>query len=223
MIDPLPRDLVETYCSMQKEGLNTGTSGNVSVRLQTGRRDSFLITPSGVSPEHCRPEQVAVVDSGGTSHGACRPSSEWRLHRDIYLARPEAGAVLHAHSPFATALACQRFEIPPFHYMIACFGGSTVRCAGYATFGTQALSDAVLRALEERDACLMANHGMVVIGRDLQHAVALGIELESLCAQYVRTRQIGPPALLSESEMLEVQRGFRDYRSAEKFPTSMPE
>ena len=151
----------------------------------------------------------------GTHKGRLLPSSEWRFHRDIYARRAEAGAILHAHSPFATALACQGRPIPAFHYMIARFGGSDVRCARYATFGTQALSDAALEALEGRNACLLANHGMLVFGRDLQQALALAIEFETLCEQYWRTLQIGPPQILDSDEMRRVIGKVRDLRPAD--------
>jgi L-fuculose-phosphate aldolase len=171
----------------------------------------MLISPSGMPAERCRPQDMVEVEPDGGYTGTLAPSSEWALHHDIYAAFPQAGAVLHAHSPFATALACQRLEIPPFHYMIARFGGTTVRCARYATFGTQALSDATVGALAGRNACLLANHGMVVYGRDLAHALALAIEFETLCAQYWRTLQLGAPVLLSEPEMAEVIERFKWY------------
>jgi L-fuculose-phosphate aldolase len=149
--------------------------------------------------------------NSGTVLGKRKPSSEWRFHHDIYAARPEAGAIIHAHAPFATALACQQLEIPPFHYMIARFGGATVRCAAYATFGTQALSDAMLVAMQDRCACLMAHHGMVVFGGDLKEALALTIEFEALCEQYWRVLQLGQPKLLSADEMARVSAKFMDY------------
>jgi len=205
--------LLDTLCAMSRAGLNVGTAGNASVRLPAAADHSLrlLITPSGMPSERCQPEDMALTEADGRYHGPLAPSSEWQLHRDLYAAFPDAGAVLHAHSPFATALACQRLEIPPFHYMIARFGGSTVRCARYATFGTQALSDAAVAALQGRNACLLANHGMVVYGRDLTHALALAIEFETLCAQYWRTLQMGAPVLLSEDEMTEVIARFRWY------------
>jgi L-fuculose-phosphate aldolase len=187
--------------------LNAGTAGNASARIAGG----MLITPSGLAPEACAEADMVTVFADGRAEGRLAPSSEWRLHADIYAQRPEAGAIVHAHAPFATALACQRLEIPPFHYMIARFGGSTVRCARYATFGTQALSDHVAAALAGRSACLMANHGMLVFGRDLANALALAIEFETLCEQYWRTRQLGEPVLLSEAEMAEVVERFRWY------------
>ena len=205
--------LLETMRAMGSAGLNVGTAGNASVRLppSTDHTLALLITPSGVPSERCRPEDMAIAEADGSYDGPLAPSSEWQLHRDIYAVFPDAGAILHAHAPFATALACQRGDIPPFHYMIARFGGSTVRCARYATFGTQALSDATVAALQERSACLLANHGMVVFGRDLEHALAMAVEFETLCEQYWRTLQLGAPVLLSEAEMAEVIERFKWY------------
>ena len=205
--DPRAR-LLHTLRAMGAARLNVGTSGNASQRLAGGR---MLISPSGIAAERCRAEDMVVVEADGRYAGARAPSSEWPLHHDVYAAFPAAGAVLHAHSPFATALACQRLDIPPFHYMIARFGGTTVRCARYATFGTQALSEATVAALHERSACLLANHGMVVFGRDLEHALAMAVEFETLCEQYWRTLQLGAPVLLSEAEMAEVIERFKWY------------
>ncbi|RTL28442.1 MAG: class II aldolase [Rhodocyclaceae bacterium] len=205
--DPRAR-LLHTLRAMGAARLNVGTSGNASQRLAGGR---MLISPSGIAAERCRAEDMVVVEADGRYAGARAPSSEWQLHHDVYAAFPAAGAVLHAHAPFATALACQRLDIPPFHYMIARFGGTTVRCARYATFGTQALSEATVAALHERSACLLANHGMVVFGRDLEHALAMAVEFETLCEQYWRTLQLGAPVLLSEAEMAEVIERFKWY------------
>ncbi|MEZ7895485.1 MAG: class II aldolase/adducin family protein [Thauera sp.] len=205
--DPRAR-LLHTLRAMGAARLNVGTSGNASQRLAGGR---MLISPSGITAERCRAEDMVVVEADGRYAGARAPSSEWQLHHDVYAAFPAAGAVLHAHAPFATALACQRLDIQPFHYMIARFGGTTVRCARYATFGTQALSEATVAALHERSACLLANHGMVVFGRDLEHALAMAVEFETLCEQYWRTLQLGAPVLLSEAEMAEVIERFKWY------------
>ena len=211
----LHAELVATSLAMSAARLNTGTAGNASARTAGG----MLITPSGLAPEACTPDDMVVVDPAGRPAGRLAPSSEWRLHSDLYAHRPEAGAVIHAHAPFATALACQRLEIPPFHYMIARFGGNTVRCAKYATFGTQALSDHVRAAMANRSACLMANHGMLVFGRNLANALALAIEFETLCEQYWRVRQLGKPVLLSDDEMREVAERFRWYgKPAEQLP-----
>ena len=162
-------------------------------------------------PTRAGAQYLEVRQADGSPVGRRLPSSEWRFHRDIYAARPEVGAVLHAHSPFATALACLRRDIPPFHYMIARFGGDTVRCSGYATFGTQALSDTALAALDGRLGCLLANHGMIVCGKDLAQAVSLGVELESLCEQFWRASQLGEPVLLSAEEMAEALAKFATY------------
>ncbi|MEY2633280.1 MAG: hypothetical protein RIR00_1934 [Pseudomonadota bacterium] len=202
--------LIAAALAMLDSGLNRGTAGNLSVRHGEG----FFITPSGMPYPQLTPEDIPWVGLDGVSQGRRQPSSEWRFHRDVYQARPEAGAVLHAHSPFATSLACLRYEIPPFHYMIARFGGDTIRCADYALFGSQALSDQALRALAGRSACLLANHGMLLFGRDLEQALALGIELESLCEQYWRAAQLGQPVLLSAAEMAEVQARFQTYGRA---------
>ncbi len=200
-------ELIATARRMAAAGLNKGTAGNLSVR----ERDGFLITPTGMDYESLTPSDIVFMHLDGSHEGRRKPSSEWRFHRDIYAARPEAGAVLHAHSPFATSLACLRREIPPFHYMIARFGGDTVRCAGYATFGTQELSDAALAAMDGRSACLLANHGMLVFGRDLKQAFDLGVELECLCEQYWRASQLGEPVLLDAAEMKVVLEKFAGY------------
>ena len=203
--------LIATARAMQPAGLNRGTAGNVSVR----DGDGFLITPTGMAYTALTPDdlpRMAIDDSAdGSYHGRRKPSSEWRFHRDLYAARPDVGAVLHAHSPFAVTLACLRREIPPFHYMIARFGGSTIRCADYAIFGSQALSTAALAALEGRRGCLLANHGLLVAGRDLDEAFALAVELEELCEQYWRACQLGAPVLLDAGEMAAVIEKFATY------------
>lgn len=199
--------VLETAQAMNTSGINHGSTGNVSARWGEG----FIVTPTGIPYERCTPEDMVRVEFDGTPHGKRKPSSEWRFHRDIYLSRPEAGAVVHAHSSFATSLACMEVEIPPFHYMIARFGGATVRCASYALFGSQELSDAMIAALRDRRACLMAHHGMVVFGRNLEHALALAVELEVLCEQYWRALQIGPPKLLPDDEMVRVLEKFSNY------------
>lgn len=205
-------ELLEIALEMERSGLNVGTAGNASLRLSAAEESLLmLVTPSGLAAGQCGPEDLVVVAADGAASGQRAPSSEWQLHRDLYLACADAGAVLHAHSPFATALACQRQDIPPFHYMIARFGGDSVRCAPYHLFGSSALSAAAVEALAGRNACLLANHGMVVHGHNGAQALALAIELETLCAQYWRTLQLGPPALLSAGEMTEVLEAFRWY------------
>jgi L-fuculose-phosphate aldolase len=206
-VSDLAAKVLATARAMNTVGINRGAAGNVSAR----DGDGFIITPTGMAYDECVPADMVKVSLDGMAQGCRKPSSEWRFHRDIYVARSEAGAILHAHSPFATALACQSIEMPPFHYMIARFGGATIRCAGYATFGTQALSDAMLAALQDRRACLMAHHGMVVFGADLKETLALAVEFESLSEQYWRVLQLGAPKLLPADEMARVLEKFKDY------------
>ena len=211
MIDAtgLAAKVLATARAMNASGINRGSAGNVSARCENG----FLITPTGMAYDDCTAADMAEVGADGTVSVETRrkPSSEWRFHRDIYAARPEAGAVVHTHSPFATALACQEKGVPAFHYMVARFGGADVRCAAYATFGSQELSDAIIGALDSRCACLMAHHGMVVFGRDCDHALALAVELETLCEQYWRVLQLGAPKLLPAEEMTRVLAKFASY------------
>ncbi len=206
------QSLITAAHRMAAEGLNRGTAGNLSQRAKLDGVDGFYVTPTGMSYDSLQAEDIPFVKLADGSHvGRRLPSSEWRFHRDIYAARPETGAVLHAHSPFATSLACLRRDIPPFHYMIARFGGDTVRCSDYATFGTQALSDTALAALEERRGCLLANHGMIVCGKDLGEALALGVELESLSEQFWRASQLDSPVLLDTEQMAEALARFATY------------
>ena len=206
--DAALRQAIIAACrQMNALGINQGTSGNISAQVAGG----FLITPSGVPYDEMAPGQMVEMDLEGGHRDDQRPSSEWRMHRDIYRARPEAGAVVHTHATFCTALACLRREIPAFHYMVAVAGGASIRCADYATFGTQALSDNMLRALEGRRACLLANHGMICFGADLKKALALAVEVETLARQYWHARQAGEPVLLSEEEMTTVLERFESY------------
>ncbi|MCF8150424.1 MAG: class II aldolase/adducin family protein [Burkholderiaceae bacterium] len=201
--------VLATARAMNASGINRGSAGNVSARISGG----FIITPTGMAYDACTADDMVEVGAdGAVSPRAQRlPSSEWRFHRDIYAAKPAAGAVVHTHSPFATALACQELGVPAFHYMVARFGGGDVRCAPYATFGSQELSDAIIGALDDRCACLMAHHGMVVFGRDADQALALAVELEGLCEQYWRVLQLGEAKLLDVAEMDRVIAKFATY------------
>lgn len=199
--------VLATARAMNASGINRGTAGNVSARAEVG----FVITPTGMTYDACQADDMVFVAMDGTPHGPRKPSSEWRFHRDIYAARPEAGAVIHTHSSFATSLACVGMAIPAFHYMVARFGGADVRCAEYATFGTQELSDAVVAALEGRSACLMAHHGMIVFGKDLDEALAKAVELETLSEQFWRVLQIGGPRVIDDAEMKTVIEKFAGY------------
>jgi L-fuculose-phosphate aldolase len=203
----LREQIIATALEMNALRLNRGKSGNVSARTD----DGFLVTPTGLAYESTQPVDVVAMTLDGTARGPRLPSSEWRLHRDIYAARPEVRAIVHAHSSFATSIACLGCDIPPFHYMIAVAGGKDIRCAAYATFGTQELSDHALRALESRKACLLANHGMIAVGASLTAALALAVEVEALAEQYWRALQIGTPNLLSDAEMEVVLEKFRIY------------
>ena len=209
------QQLLAATLRMAASGLNKGTAGNLSVRAVDGGERGFLITPTGMAYAALEPEDIVFMDLEGAASGRRKPSSEWRFHRDIYVARPGAEAIVHAHSPFAVSLSCLRRDIPAFHYMIARFGGATIRCAAYATFGTQALSDAALAAMDQRSACLLANHGMLVCGRSLEQALDLGIELEELCEQYWRACCIGNPILLSDAEMAVALDKFATYGQQE--------
>jgi L-fuculose-phosphate aldolase len=203
--------VIATALAMNAAGINRGKSGNVSARLRDGTFDGFLVTPSGLSYDETAPEDIVAVTPAGEAHGRRVPSSEWRFHRDIYHARPDAGAIVHAHAPFATTLACMHRPIPAFHYMVAVAGGADIRCASYATFGTQALSDAAVAALADRRACLLANHGMIALGATLDAALALAVEVETLAEMYWRALQIGEPILLSAEEMAVVLAKFATY------------
>lgn len=203
--------IVATARAMNAAGINRGKSGNVSARLVTAAFDGFLVTPSGLPYERTAPDDIVPVARDGTSTGRLRPSSEWRFHRDIYTERDDVQAIVHTHAPFATTLACLNRGIPPFHYMVAAAGGADIRCAPYATFGTQALSDHAVRALEGRKACLLAHHGMIAVGTDLESALALAVEVENLAEMYWRAVQIGEPVNLPAAEMDEVLRRFATY------------
>ncbi len=201
--------VVATARELHRCGLAEGTSGNISARSGGG----FLITPTGVPYDGLAAEDIVELGYEGAAvpGQSRRPSSEWRIHRDLYASRPEIGAVIHTHSPNATALACCRLGIPPFHYMVARAGSAGIPCAPYATFGTQALSDRVLGALAGRNACLMANHGVIAVGADPAQALVVAREVEYLAKIYGLAVRIGRPVLLSAEEMREVQGRFRTY------------
>lgn len=186
---------------------NEGTSGNLSVRTRRG----FLITPSGMPYAQLEPSMMVAMDPDGIPSAGGRPSTEWRFHRDIYATTPAAEAIVHSHSPYATALACLGRPIPAFHYETAFAGGADIRCAEYATFGTQALSDNVLKALQGRQACLMANHGLIAYGASLDQAMMLAAKVEQLAKIYSLSLAIGNPRLLDAAEMGRIQAKFADY------------
>ncbi len=192
---------------MNALGINQGTSGNISVR----HRDGLLITPTSVPYEAMTPEQIVFMDMNGAFADGARPSSEWRFHLDILRARPEVGAVVHAHPTYCTILAIMGLEIPPIHYMIAAAGGANIRCASYATYGTPELSAHAVAALEGRFACLLAHHGMIAVGPSLARALWLAVEVETLARQYHGCLQIGKPPLLSWDEIERVRVKMAGY------------
>ena len=233
----LREEIIATAMKMNALHINQGKSGNVSARVTLpsppGRgaggegvrlansvdsattTEAFLITPTGLPYDQTDPDDLALVPLDATDErdaiGPRLPSSEWRFHRDIYAARPEAGAIVHTHGVYATTIACLGRGIPAFHYMVAAAGGIDIRCAPYATFGTQALSDQALDALTGRKACLLAQHGMIAFGPTLERALALAVEVEALAQMYWQALQIGEPATLPEDEMGRVLERFRTY------------
>ena len=206
----LRQELIATVRAMNSLGLNQGMSGNLSARYG----DRILITPSGMSYDQCRAGDIVRMDMDGVVEGQGRPSSEWRLHLDIYAARQEAGAILHAHSPWCTTLACMDREIPAFHYMVAVAGGDSIRCAPYAVFGSRELSRHVQLALHERSACLMSHHGMICFADSPAKTLDLAVEVENLARVFCQVLQIGEPSLLDKSQMHTVLLKFSDYRNA---------
>ena len=203
----LRQQLVAVSRRMNGTGLNQGTSGNLSVRIEEG----ILVTPSSLPYEQMEVGDLVALDLSGQplKEKQRRPSSEWRLHADVLSCRPEAMAVLHCHPIHATALACHDRGIPAFHYMVAVAGGDEIRCAPYATFGTKALSDNVVNALAQRNACLLARHGMVTLGKDLESALRVAVEVETLARMYLQALQLGEPPLLSMQQMQAVHAQFR--------------
>jgi L-fuculose-phosphate aldolase len=179
-------------------GISPGTSGNLSARVEGG----MIVTPSAVAYDSMHPDDLVFLGPDGERGGGQRePSTEWRMHRDIYAKLPAAGAVVHVHSPFATTLACLRRPIPAFHYEVALAGGMDIPCAGYATFGTQELADLALAALRDRRACLLANHGAIAWGGTLEAAALLAERVEFLARVYWQALQVGEPELLNVAEM----------------------
>ena len=206
------QSIIDACLRMNATGINQGTSGNISLR----HGDGMLITPTSTPYETMKPEQIVYMHLDGNHDPAQRPSSEWRFHRDILKARPEVNAIVHAHPPYSTMLAIMGMEIPPVHYMVAVAGGDTIRCAPYATFGTQELSEHAVRALEGRLACLLEHHGMIAVGPTLPKALWLAVEVETLARQYHGCLQIGTPPLLSKEEIERVRLRMTGYGHAEE-------
>ena len=207
MTEILRQQLIDTALAMNTSGLNQGTSGNLSARFEGG----FLITPSGMDYAGLSTNDIVWMDYEGNTQGVRKPSSEWRFHAAIYQHRAEANAVLHAHPVNSSTLACLNKGIPAFHYMVAIAGGKDIRCADYATFGTPELSAFVIKALQDRKACLMAHHGLTCFEKDLPRALALAIEVEHLATVYSRILAIGEADVLTDDEMKKVLNKFSSY------------
>ena len=205
--DSLRKAIIDACLAMNRDGINQGTSGNISVRWKSG----LLITPSGIAYDELTAGDIVFMNMDGSYEHRLAASSEWRFHRDILRERASVNAVVHAHPIYATAFAMCGMEIPAVHYMIAAAGGPTIRCARYATFGTEELSKAVLEALSDRNCALMSNHGMVATGRDLSQAMWLGCEVETLCRQYAVALQIGTPRVLGAEEIEKTIEKFKTY------------
>ena len=213
--DTLRAEIIATALQMNALRINQGKSGNVSARVQLPSPPHFLLTPTGLPYDQLQPDDLALLPLDATDErdaaGPRLPSSEWRFHRDIYAAHPEAGAIVHTHGIYSTTLACLGRHIPAFHYMVAAAGGDDIRCAPYATFGTQALSDHALAALDGRKACLLAQHGLIAYGSTLEHALALAVDVEALAQMYWQALQVGEPEILPADEMRRVVDKFATY------------
>jgi L-fuculose-phosphate aldolase len=197
-------------------GLNRGSTGNLSLRCARAGGYGMLITPTGIGGEELQPAQMVWVGADGDVQGDWQPSSEWQLHQAVLARRADVQAVVHTHSVHATALACLERELPPFHYMVAVCGADRVPCTPYHAFGSEALSAAVATALADRNACLMAHHGLVAAGATLSQAMKIAIEIEALCEVYLKALAVAEPAHLSAAQMAEVLQKFRSYGRARR-------
>ena len=207
--------IIEFSLKLNSTNLSPLRSGNISLRSEENGTDGYLITPSGKKYETLKPEDIVFMglnEEAGNNDLANKPSSEWRFHRDIYVNKQGAQAIVHAHSPHATAVSSHGKPIPPFHYMIALAGGEDIKCADYATFGTEELSNNVINALENRSACLMSNHGQVAFGKNLDQAFELAQEIENICHQYTIALKLGQPKILSFKEMKKVLDKAKNYK-----------
>ena len=202
------KELVKTTKYLNDKNINRGSSGNLSYRTTNG----FMITPSSIPNDKLNEKSCVQMVFDGTYKNKLKPSTEWRIHRDIYLKRRDIYAIIHTHPTFSTAIACMNIDIPPFHYMIAVSGGDSIKCAKYATFGTEQLSNNVIKALDNRNACLMANHGLIIGEENLKSALKLTEEVENLSKQYLQILKSGKkPVLLSKNEMKKNIKKIKDY------------
>ena len=210
------KKIIEFSLKLNTTNLSPLRSGNISIRINEDDEDGYLITPSGKKYENLKPEDIVFMPFNKKNESFDEkdknPSSEWRFHHDIYKNKKEAKAIVHAHSPNATAISSHGKPVPPFHYMVALAGGEDIKCANYATFGTKELSNNVIKALENRKACLMSNHGQVAFGNNLEEAFELALEIENICHQYVIALKIGNPKILSFEEMKKVLEKAKNYK-----------
>ena len=207
--------IIDYSLKLNSTNLSPLRSGNISLRAEQDNIQGYLITPSGKKYETLKPEDIVFMglnEEAVDNDSVNKPSSEWRFHRDIYVNKKDAQAIVHAHSPHATAVSSHGKSIPPFHYMIALAGGEDIKCAEYATFGTKELSQNVIKALENRSACLMSNHGQVAFGKNLDQAFELAQEIENICHQYTIALKLGEPKILSLEEMKKVLEKARNYK-----------
>lgn len=200
---------------MNARGINVNKSGNVSARVAHDGRDGFLITPTGVPYEALTPDDLVWLPIGAESEaeraGRLLPSSEWAMHEAVYRARPDRYGIVHTHSTYATALACQNLPIPAFHYMVATAGGTSIDLVPYETFGTKALARRAAEGLSKKDACLLEHHGVLALGTTVEKALTMAAEVENLAKQYAVVRSLGEPRLISEEEMVRVIERFATY------------
>jgi L-fuculose-phosphate aldolase len=203
----LRQEILDACLALNKRGLTRGTSGNVSVRSG----DDMLITPTGVPYDQLTTDMIVRMRMDGTFDGSILPSSEWRFPRDILRSRLEFNAVVHNHSPYATAMAVMGLDIPPVHYSIAAVGGPDVRCSSYATFGSPELAVHALAALEGRRACLLAHHGVIAAQSTLAKAFALAEIVEEMARLYILCSALGKPRVLSDEEIAKVQQRHLTY------------
>ena len=206
------KEVIKYSIKLNTTNLSPLRSGNISVRSDEDGIQGFLITPSGKKYDTLKEDDIVFVSNDGNHDTNLKPSSEWRFHKDIYLKKPDAKAIVHAHSPHATAVSAHGKDIPAFHYMVALAGGNNIKCAKYATFGTQELSNNIIDALKNRKACLMSNHGQVAFGDNLESAFELAEELENICHQYINTIKLGDPKILSSSEMDVILEKVKNYK-----------
>ena len=218
-MENLKLEVIKYAQKLNSTNLSPLRSGNVSIRAINNGIEGFFITPSGIKYELLKEEEIVFLELNKEDdflkifNSGLNPSSEWRFHQDIYLKKKDAKAIVHAHSPHATAVSAHGKNIPAFHYMIALAGGDDIKCAEYATFGTKELSQNIIQALDKRKACLMSNHGQVAFGQNLKQAFELAEEVENICHQYVIALKMGEPKNLSFAEMKKILEKVKNYKS----------